>query len=48
MDKNHSQRVVFTLGLLIGLLAACSPHPGISTAQETAIAATGLAAANAG
>ncbi len=46
MKTKHTQSALVALGLLLALLSACTPSALITPAQQTAVAATGIAAAN--
>ncbi len=47
MNRNSSLGVILALGLTAVLLSACAPPALITPAQQTAVAATGMAAGNA-
>lgn len=46
MKRNNSQLAHLALGMLMVLLGACTPSSLITPARQTAVAATGMAAAN--
>ncbi len=47
MNRKKSLGVILALGLVAALLSACAPSALITPAQQTAVAATGMAAGNA-